>query len=246
MECIVVVVVVVECRLFVMPCCRPNHCFDLLFCLKEPSKISAYVSVASQNAQLWIFPKVFISFFPFFFGSYFIIFVSLPGLNLVLIYFSFFQLMYQITFKLTNRLTTKKTVISFSLFFFWTRILFSWHSLDPLLVDLEPSAPSRITLPSRSNRFVCTSRYITIAFTILLGFFDFQITFDLIQRPILFTKHSFLSSVSNYPIELQRNREFYRNADVRPPFTYASLIRQVCHMNSFTSIVNRNQLNFLF
>lgn len=28
--------------------------------------------------------------------------------------------------------------------------------------------------------------------------------------------------------ELQRNREFYRNADVRPPFTYASLIRQVC------------------
>ncbi len=27
--------------------------------------------------------------------------------------------------------------------------------------------------------------------------------------------------------ELQRNREFYRNADVRPPFTYASLIRQV-------------------
>ncbi|GIZ05146.1 forkhead box protein P1, partial [Caerostris extrusa] len=26
--------------------------------------------------------------------------------------------------------------------------------------------------------------------------------------------------------EIQRNREFYRNADVRPPFTYASLIRQ--------------------
>ncbi|XP_059351952.1 forkhead box protein P2-like isoform X6 [Daphnia carinata] len=26
--------------------------------------------------------------------------------------------------------------------------------------------------------------------------------------------------------ELQRNREFYRNTDVRPPFTYASLIRQ--------------------
>lgn len=28
-------------------------------------------------------------------------------------------------------------------------------------------------------------------------------------------------------IEIQRNREFYKNADVRPPFTYASLIRQV-------------------
>lgn len=29
-------------------------------------------------------------------------------------------------------------------------------------------------------------------------------------------------------VEIQRNREFYKNADVRPPFTYASLIRQVC------------------
>lgn len=28
-------------------------------------------------------------------------------------------------------------------------------------------------------------------------------------------------------VEIQRNREFYKNADVRPPFTYASLIRQV-------------------
>ncbi|EEB18678.1 Forkhead box protein P1, putative, partial [Pediculus humanus corporis] len=27
--------------------------------------------------------------------------------------------------------------------------------------------------------------------------------------------------------EIQRNQEFYKNADVRPPFTYASLIRQV-------------------
>ncbi|XP_059489464.1 forkhead box protein P1 isoform X3 [Neocloeon triangulifer] len=27
-------------------------------------------------------------------------------------------------------------------------------------------------------------------------------------------------------LEIQRNREFYKNADVRPPFTYASLIRQ--------------------
>lgn len=30
------------------------------------------------------------------------------------------------------------------------------------------------------------------------------------------------------PAEIQRNREFYKSADVRPPFTYASLIRQVC------------------
>ena len=29
--------------------------------------------------------------------------------------------------------------------------------------------------------------------------------------------------------ELTQNQEFYRNADVRPPFTYASLIRQVGH-----------------
>ena len=28
-------------------------------------------------------------------------------------------------------------------------------------------------------------------------------------------------------LEIQRNREFYKNTDVRPPFTYASLIRQV-------------------
>lgn len=33
--------------------------------------------------------------------------------------------------------------------------------------------------------------------------------------------------------EIQRNREFYKNADVRPPFTYASLIRQVlCFLQS--------------
>ena len=29
------------------------------------------------------------------------------------------------------------------------------------------------------------------------------------------------------PAELSRNREFYRTTDIRPPFTYASLIRQV-------------------
>lgn len=28
-------------------------------------------------------------------------------------------------------------------------------------------------------------------------------------------------------LEIYRNREFYRTQDVRPPFTYASLIRQV-------------------
>ena len=48
--------------------------------------------------------------------------------------------------------------------------------------------------------------------------------------------------------EIQRNREFYKNADVRPPFTYASLIRQVIltlfivkwilKMNSLLSPVN--------
>lgn len=35
------------------------------------------------------------------------------------------------------------------------------------------------------------------------------------------------SKASWYISEIQRNREFYKNADVRPPFTYASLIRQV-------------------
>lgn len=33
-------------------------------------------------------------------------------------------------------------------------------------------------------------------------------------------------------VEIQRNREFYKNADVRPPFTYASLIRQVSKLES--------------
>lgn len=36
--------------------------------------------------------------------------------------------------------------------------------------------------------------------------------------------------------EIQRNREFYKNADVRPPFTYASLIRQVS-LHRFNYIV---------
>lgn len=36
-----------------------------------------------------------------------------------------------------------------------------------------------------------------------------------------------IQSVISHLSEIQRNREFYKNADVRPPFTYASLIRQV-------------------
>jgi forkhead box protein P len=37
-----------------------------------------------------------------------------------------------------------------------------------------------------------------------------------------------ISDKASLPLsgEIQRNREFYKNADVRPPFTYASLIRQ--------------------
>jgi hypothetical protein len=40
--------------------------------------------------------------------------------------------------------------------------------------------------------------------------------------------------------EIQRNREFYKNADVRPPFTYASLIRQVRTSPSLSNF----QINF--
>lgn len=36
-----------------------------------------------------------------------------------------------------------------------------------------------------------------------------------------------LHSLLILPAELAQNHEFYKNADVRPPFTYASLIRQV-------------------
>ena len=52
------------------------------------------------------------------------------------------------------------------------------------------------------------------------------------QRPT--KSHSNRSTRSNQAdndlncyLEITRNREFYKNADVRPPFTYASLIRQV-------------------
>jgi len=37
--------------------------------------------------------------------------------------------------------------------------------------------------------------------------------------------------------EIQRNREFYKNADVRPPFTYASLIRQVSIQSTFLCVL---------
>ena len=40
-------------------------------------------------------------------------------------------------------------------------------------------------------------------------------------------------------LEIQRNREFYKTTDVRPPFTYASLIRQVIkqYIHSFSKPV---------
>lgn len=50
-------------------------------------------------------------------------------------------------------------------------------------------------------------------------------------------KDFFFFHVSLPPlIEIQRNREFYKNADVRPPFTYASLIRQVKLFNFSNTI----------
>ena len=36
-----------------------------------------------------------------------------------------------------------------------------------------------------------------------------------------------ISLISCLLTEIQRNRDFYRYSDVRPPFTYATLIRQV-------------------
>lgn len=42
-----------------------------------------------------------------------------------------------------------------------------------------------------------------------------------------FSHVPFLNKIQS--TEIQRNREFYKNADVRPPFTYASLIRQVSY-----------------
>ena len=42
-----------------------------------------------------------------------------------------------------------------------------------------------------------------------------------------FPSYLSLNLKSLYCAEIHRNREFYRTHDVRPPFTYASLIRQV-------------------
>lgn len=43
-------------------------------------------------------------------------------------------------------------------------------------------------------------------------------------------------------VELERNRELYRNQDIRPPYTYASLIRQ-----SITeSVENQLTLNEIY
>jgi len=39
--------------------------------------------------------------------------------------------------------------------------------------------------------------------------------------------------------EIQRNREFYKNTDVRPPFTYASLIRQVRNITCTVSQIHQ-------
>lgn len=43
------------------------------------------------------------------------------------------------------------------------------------------------------------------------------------------------------PPELAQNHEFYKNADVRPPFTYASLIRQVSVEGSQRRVGNGTQ-----
>lgn len=43
------------------------------------------------------------------------------------------------------------------------------------------------------------------------------------------------------PPELAQNHEFYKNADVRPPFTYASLIRQVSMEGSQRGVGNGTQ-----
>ncbi len=45
-------------------------------------------------------------------------------------------------------------------------------------------------------------------------------------------------------VEIYRNREFYRTQDVRPPFTYASLIRQVG--NKWRFVENNHNLAYFF
>ena len=44
-------------------------------------------------------------------------------------------------------------------------------------------------------------------------------------------------------LEIHRNREFYRTHDVRPPFTYASLIRQV---GAYLGFATRILSNYFF
>ena len=56
--------------------------------------------------------------------------------------------------------------------------------------------------------------------------------FSILFSPKFFLKKE-LILIENILSELQRNRDFYRNADVRPPFTYASLIRQVSRCQFF-------------
>lgn len=59
------------------------------------------------------------------------------------------------------------------------------------------------------------------------GLHQLIITFILINTTFA---HSFFLHLT----EISRNREFYRNNEVRPPFTYASLIRQVSFNNDCT------------
>lgn len=47
------------------------------------------------------------------------------------------------------------------------------------------------------------------------------------------------------PPELAQNHEFYKNADVRPPFTYASLIRQVSWGTGCSGASHRGDLSLL-
>ena len=47
-------------------------------------------------------------------------------------------------------------------------------------------------------------------------------------RPFLKVSWLYIDRIGGLSFaEINKNREFYKNHDVRPPFTYASLIRQV-------------------
>ena len=63
-----------------------------------------------------------------------------------------------------------------------------------------------------------------------ISFYDthFKICSDYLEIVL----NKWIRGDSLYFLEIHRNREFYRTQDVRPPFTYASLIRQVSsHLN---------------